>query len=43
MKAIGAALLALVAAYLADQQFAQGKYTSATRQMIAQIRHSTGL
>ena len=33
----------IAALYLADQQFAQGKYTSAFSRMATQIRHSFGV
>ena len=38
MKAIGVVILVLLAAYVADQQFAQGKYTAAAQRMVTQIR-----
>lgn len=31
------------ALYLADQQYAQGKYTSAVARMVTQMRHSFGV
>jgi len=40
MKGIGLAIAILFAAYLADQNFANGKYTDATKRMIIQMRHS---
>jgi hypothetical protein len=43
MKGIGVALALLFAAYLADQNFAQGKYTDAAKRMIIQIRQSAGI
>jgi hypothetical protein len=43
MKALGAAIIVLVALYIADQIFAQGKYTAAAERMVLQIRHSTGI
>jgi hypothetical protein len=33
MKAIGAAIIVLAALYLADQEFAHGKYTDAAYRM----------
>jgi hypothetical protein len=43
MKAVGAAIIILLMAYLADQQFADGKFTSAATSMMAQMRHSMGV
>jgi hypothetical protein len=43
MKAIGIAIFLIVAAYLADQYWAQGKYTSATQSLTKQMRHSFGV
>jgi hypothetical protein len=43
MKIIGAALIAIVAIYVLDQQLSAGRYTQAAQQMIGQIRHSTGI
>lgn len=43
MKAIGIAIFLIVAAYFADQHWAQGKYTSATQSMAKQMRHSFGV
>ena len=43
LKAVGAAIVILVALYFADQVFAQGKYTDAAQRMAMQIRHSTGI
>jgi hypothetical protein len=43
MKAIGAAIIVLVALYFVDQQLAQGKYTDAAQRMAMQVRHSTGI
>jgi hypothetical protein len=43
MKGLGAAIIVLVALYIADQNFAQGKYTTAAQRMVLQIRHSTGI
>jgi hypothetical protein len=43
MKAVGVAVIVLVALYFVDQQFAQGKYTDAAQHMAGQIRHSTGI
>lgn len=33
----------IAALHLADQQFAQGKYTSAVGQIVSQMRHSFGV
>lgn len=33
----------IVALYVADQQYAQGKYTDALQHMVAQMRHSFGV
>jgi hypothetical protein len=38
MKAVGVAIVTLVALYFADQEFAQGKYTPGTQRMVEQIR-----
>jgi hypothetical protein len=43
MKALGAVGIALVVLYFADQQFAQGKFSSAAQQMAMQMRHSLGI
>jgi hypothetical protein len=43
MKAVGAAIIVLVALYFVDQLLAQGKYTDAAQRMAGQIRHSTGI
>jgi len=43
MKFIAAALIAIAALYVADQQLSAGRYTQAAQQMIDQIRHSTGI
>jgi hypothetical protein len=43
MKVIGATIIILVALYITDQQFAEGKYTDAAQRMAMQIRHSTGI
>ena len=43
MKALGAAIVVFVALYVADQVLTEGKYSSATQQMVVQIRHSTGI
>jgi hypothetical protein len=43
MKALGAAVIVLVALYFVDQLFAHGKYTAAAQRMAMQIRHSTGI
>jgi hypothetical protein len=43
MKAVGVAIIILVALYFADQELAQGKYTDAALRMAMQIRHSTGI
>ena len=37
------AIAVLVVLYIADQQFAQGKYTYAVQRMAAQMRHSFGI
>ena len=42
MKVLGAAVIVLVVLYFADQQFAQGHYTDAVQQMVAQMMHSLG-
>jgi hypothetical protein len=38
MKALGAAIIVLVALYIADQTFAQGKYTAAAQRMALQFK-----
>ena len=43
MKAIGVAAAVIFAAYLADQEFAEGQYTYAVQRMIVQIGHSFGV
>ena len=43
MKAFGIAVVILLALFVADQLFTQGKYTEATERMAQQIRHSTGI
>ena len=43
MKFIGAALIAIAALFVLDQQLSAGRYTQAAQQMIGQIRHSTGI
>jgi hypothetical protein len=43
MKAIGAAIVVLVALYVTDQTLTQGKYTDAVQRMAMQIRQSTGI
>jgi hypothetical protein len=43
MKVLGAAVIVLIVLYFADQQFAQGHYTDAVRQMGAQMMHSLGI
>jgi hypothetical protein len=43
MKAVGAAIIILVALCFADQELAQGKYTDAAKRMAMQMRHSTGI
>jgi hypothetical protein len=43
MRAVGAAIIILLMAYLADQQFAEGKFTSADERMMTQMRHSMGV
>jgi hypothetical protein len=43
MKGIGIAAAVLLAAYLADQAFSQGRYTYEIERMIVQIRHSFGV
>ncbi len=43
MKTIVAAIVAIAALYVADQQFAAGRYTRVAEQMIGQIRHSMGI
>jgi hypothetical protein len=43
MKALGAAIVVLVALYVADHVLAQGKYTDAAQRMAMQMRHSTGI
>ncbi len=42
MKAFLVAAGILAVLYLADQQFAQGKYTQAAGRMATQMRHSFG-
>jgi hypothetical protein len=43
MKVLGAVMVVIVALYLADQEFAQGQYTDAGRQLGAQIMRSLGI
>jgi hypothetical protein len=43
MKAIGVAIVIIFAAYMADQQFANGQYTDAAKRMVVQMRHSFGV
>ena len=43
MKGIGIAVAVIVAAYVADQHFANGVYTDAAKRMIIQMRHSFGV
>jgi hypothetical protein len=43
VKFIAAALIAMAALYMLDQQVSAGRYTQAAQQMISQIRHSTGI
>jgi hypothetical protein len=43
MKVFGAVVVVLIVLYFADQQFAQGQYTDAVRQMGAQMIHSFGI
>jgi hypothetical protein len=43
MKVLGAAVIVLIALYFADQEFAQGQYTDAVRQMGSQVMHSFGV
>jgi hypothetical protein len=43
MKVLGAAVVVLIALYFADQEFAQGQYTDAVRQIGAQVMHSFGV
>jgi hypothetical protein len=40
MKGLLAATMAVAILYVADQQYAQGKYTDAIGRMVAQMRHS---
>jgi hypothetical protein len=43
MKALGAAVIVLIVLYFADQEFTQGRYTDAARQLGAQLIHSLGI
>jgi hypothetical protein len=43
MKTVAAALIAIAALYVVDQQFWAGQYTRAARHMLGQVRHSTGI
>jgi len=43
MKVLGAAVIVLIVLCFADQQFAQGHYTDAVRQIGAQMMHSLGI
>jgi hypothetical protein len=43
MKAILAAIIAIVILYLVDHEFAGGQYTDAARLAIGQLRHSLGI
>ena len=40
MKGLLIAVVVVAALYIADQEFAQGKYTDAISRMVAQMRHS---
>ncbi len=43
MKTIIAAVIAVAALYVVDQQFTNGRYTDVAERMIGQIRHSLGM
>jgi hypothetical protein len=43
MKVLGAVIVVLIALYLADQEFTQGQYADAVRQLGAQIMRSLGI
>jgi hypothetical protein len=43
MKAIVAAIVAVLVLYAADQRFTDGRYTGAAGQVFGQIRHSMGM
>lgn len=43
MKAIVAAIIAIIVLYLVDQEFAAGHYTDAVNMAIRQLRHSLGI
>lgn len=43
MKVLGAAAIVLIALCFADQEFAQGQYTQAARQLGAQLMRSLGI
>jgi hypothetical protein len=43
MRAIVAAIIAIVILYLVDQEFTAGHYTDAVKSAIGQLRHSLGI
>ncbi len=43
MRAMVAAIIAIVALYAIDQEFAAGRYTEAVKLVIGQLRHSLGI
>ncbi len=42
MRAIAAAIVALGVLYMADQEFADGRYTNVTMKIVKDIRRSVG-
>ena len=43
MRAIMAAIIAIVILYLGDQEFAAGYYADAVKLLLGQMRHSLGI
>lgn len=43
MRAIMAAIIAIVILYLVDQEFTAGYYTDAVKLLLGQMRHSLGI
>jgi len=43
MRAIMAAIIAIVILYLVDQEFTAGYYTDGVKLMLRQLRHSLGI
>jgi len=42
MRAVLAAVVTLALLYMADQEFANGRYTEATKKVAREIKHSIG-